>query len=106
MLTRGGKTLIIEAKYYLRSTQVQYGKHTLHSNNIYQIFAYVKNQDVGNTGNVARLLLYAKTDEEITPDMDVVMSGNKISAKTLDMNCEFSDIAEQLKNIVKEYFGI
>ena len=106
MLTRGDKTLIIDAKYYSNATQVQYGKHTLHSNNIYQIFAYVKNQDVGHTGNVAGLLLYAKTDEEITPDMSVVMSGNRISAKTLDLNCDFDTISAQLKGIAKEYFGV
>ena len=104
MLTCGNKTLIIDAKYYSHATQVQFGKHTLHSNNIYQIFAYVKNQDVGNTGNVAGLLLYAKTDEDITPDMTVVMSGNQIGAKTLDLNCEFKDISRQLKSIAKGYF--
>ena len=105
MLTNGEKTLIIDAKYYSYSTQVQYGKHTLHSNNLYQIFTYVKNKDVGNTGNVAGMLLYAKTDEEITPDMEVVMSGNRISAKTLDLNCQFEEISEQLNAIVREYFN-
>ena len=104
MLTRGEKTLIIDAKYYSHATQVQFGKHTLHSNNVYQIFAYVKNKDVGNTGNVAGLLLYAKTDEEIIPDMSVVMSGNQISAKTLDLNCDFKEISKQLKTISQEYF--
>jgi len=104
MLTRGDKTLIIDAKYYTHTTQMQYGKATLHSANIYQIFAYVKNQDVGNTGNVAGMLLYAKTDEQITPDMEVVMSGNKISARTLDLNCEFSEITKQLVKIAKDYF--
>ena len=104
MLTRDDKTLIIDAKYYSHATQVQYGKHSLHSNNIYQIFTYVKNRDVGNTGNVAGLLLYAKTEEEITPDVNVVMSGNRIMAKTLDLNCEFTEIARQLKSISKDYF--
>ena len=104
MLTRGEKTLIIDAKYYSHSTQVQYGKTSLHSANIYQIFAYVKNRDVGNTGNVAGMLLYAKTDEPIAPDMDVVMSGNKISAKSLDLNCSFTEIAKQLKQIAIDYF--
>ena len=106
MLTQGEKTLIIDAKYYSHATQVQYGKHTLHSSNIYQIFAYVKNRDVGNTGNVSGLLLYAKTDEEISPDMDVIMSGNRISAKTLDLNCDFSTISTQLKQIAKNYFSV
>lgn len=106
MLKYGDKTLIIDAKYYSHSTQVQYGKATLHSQNVYQIFAYVKNEDAGNTGSVAGMLLYAKTEEEITPDMDVVLSGNKISAKTLDLNCQFNAISKQLKSIAKDYFGL
>lgn len=105
MLTREGKTLIIDAKYYSHATQVQYGKHTLHSQNIYQIFTYVMNQDVGSTGNVAGLLLYAKTDEDIVPDADTVVIGHKISAKTLDLNCDFEVISFQLKSIAKAYFG-
>lgn len=104
MLTRGDKTLIIDAKYYSHATQVQYGKHTLHSQNVYQIFTYVMNQDVGNTGNVAGLLLYAKTDEDIVPDVDTVIMGHKISAKALDLNCDFSVISKQLKYIAQEYF--
>lgn len=106
MLKYGEKTLIIDAKYYSHATQVQYGKATLHSQNVYQIFAYVKNEDVGSTGNVSGMLLYAKTEEEITPDMDVVLSGNKISAKTLDLNCEFSKISSQLKAIASDYFSL
>ncbi len=104
MLKREDKTLIIDAKYYAHATQVQYGKHTLHSNNVYQIFAYVMNEDVGNTGNVAGMLLYAKTDEEITPDTDVVIMNHKISAKTLDLNCDFKSISAQLKAIAQDYF--
>ena len=105
MLTHGNKTLIIDAKYYSHATQVQYGKHTLHSQNVYQIFTYVMNQDVGNTGNVAGMLLYAKTDEDITPDAEQSIMGHKIIAKTLDLNCEFSNIANQLKKIASDYFG-
>jgi len=105
MLTRGEKTLIIDAKYYSHATQVQYGKHTLHSQNVYQIFTYVMNQDVGNTGNVAGMLLYAKTDEDIVPDVDTVIMGHKISAKSLDLNCDFKTITIQLKAIAKTYFG-
>lgn len=106
MLTQGEKTLIIDAKYYSHATQVNYGKHILLSSNVYQIFTYVKNKDVGSTGDVAGLLLYAKTDEEITPDMDVILSGNKISAKTLDLNCDFATISTQLKQVAMDYFNI
>ena len=51
------------------------------------------------------MFLYAKTDEEITPNMEVVMSGNKIMARSLDLNCEFSEIAKQLKEISSSYFA-
>ena len=50
------------------------------------------------------MLLYAKTDEEIYPDNEYKMSGNKISVKTLDLNKEFSEIANQLDNIVANCF--
>lgn len=106
MLQKGEKTLIIDAKYYSHSTQVQFGKHTLHSQNVYQIFTYVMNHDVGNTKNVAGMLLYAKTEESITPDVDVVIMGHSISAKTLDLNCVFEKTKKQLKDIATTYFAI
>ena len=49
--------LIIDTKYYGHTMQMQYDKATLHSGNMYQIFTYVKNQDVKNTGNVSGMLL-------------------------------------------------
>lgn len=104
-LRHGDKILIIDTKYYAHTMQVQYDSRTLHSNNLYQIFTYVKNQDVGNTGNVAGMLLYAKTEEAITPDCDFKMSGNKISVKTLDLNIAFNNIAAQLNRIAESYFG-
>ena len=71
MLRRGDRVLIIDAKYYEHSTQVQFDKHTLHSGNLYQIFTYVKNKEYelrDREHKVAEMLLYAKPDEEIYPD--------------------------------------
>lgn len=51
------------------------------------------------------MLLYAKTDEEIHPNNVYQMSGNKISVKTLDLNCDFNMIKEQLDSIAFEHFG-
>ena len=85
--------------------QSQYDKRTIHSNNLYQIFTYVKNKDVGNTGKVAGMLLYAKTDEEITPDSNFRMSGNRISVKTLNLNLAFEEIAAQLDKIAESCFA-
>lgn len=106
-LSDGHHSLIIDTKYYSRSmqTQIQYDSYTIHSQNLYQIFTYVKNCDVEARGNVSGLILYAKTNEAITPDCDFFISGNKISAKTLDLNQDFNLISNQLDSIVLNYFG-
>ena len=98
------KTLIIDAKYYAHTTQVQYDVHTLHSNNLYQIFTYVKNKSAKG-GEVAGMLLYAKTDEEIYPNNEYHMSGNKVTVRTLDLNCDFEEIAMQLNRIADSFLA-
>ena len=99
------KILILDAKYYGQTLQKQFDKYTLHSGNIYQIFAYVKNQDKTNSGNVAGMLVYAKTGEDITPDCIFNMGGHQIGAKTLDLNKDFNLIAAQLDAIAEQFFG-
>ena len=104
MLSYGEKTLIIDAKYYGHTTQKQFDVHTLHSNNLYQIFTYVKNKAAAG-GEVSGMLLYARTDELVQPDNSYMMSGNRISVKTLDLNAEFSAIAAQLNAIADGFLG-
>lgn len=99
--------LIIDAKYYSSNTQIRFDKRTLHSNNLYQIFTYVKNQayrlsDANDT--VAGMLLYAKTDIDIQPNQVYQMHGNQISVKNLDLNLQFASIAEQLDDIITSHF--
>lgn len=107
MLTSGSKTLIIDAKYYSYTTQTQYNVSSLHSGNLYQIFTYVKNKDAELAlikHEVSGMLLYAKTDEQVQPNGVYLMSGNKISVKTLDLDCDFETIAKQLNIIVSDCF--
>ena len=68
-------------------------------------FTYVKNRDKGASGSVSGVLLYAKTDEEITPDNDYLMNGNRFSVKTLDLYVDFYKIAEQLNLLAFNYFS-
>ena len=107
MLSKNNNILIIDAKYYSHMTQQQYGIHTLHSNNLYQIFTYVKNRSYqfGEEDNtVSGMLLYAKTEEEIQPDNVYQMHGSQISVKTLDLNLPFVEIAAQMDRIVESHF--
>lgn len=107
-LAQGNRVLIIDAKYYARTMQSQFDRHTLHSNNLYQIFTYVKNRDAlfgAEPHQVSGMLLYARTEEQMQPDNVYQMSGNTIRVKTLDLNRPFPEIAGQLNRIVAEHFG-
>lgn len=101
VLHRGDQSLVIDTKYYSHAMQYHFDKPTIHSANLYQIFTYVKNLDVKDTGNVSGLLLYAKTDEDITPDLSTSFGKNHIRVRTLDLNQEFSGIASQLEEFLK-----
>lgn len=104
ILKKDDKTLIIDAKYYGQTIQKRYNSNTLHSANLYQIYTYVKNLDRKSTGNVSGMILYAKTDELVFPNNSYIMDGNSISLKTLDLNCDFSEIKRQLDLIASYYF--
>lgn len=104
MLAHGDRTLIIDAKYYSHTTQRQYDANTLHSSNLYQIFTYVKNKAAAG-GEVSGMLLYARTEEEIQPDHTYMMSGNRISVKTLNLDCDFEEIARQLNAIADDFMA-
>ena len=104
MLEKGGKTLVIDAKYYAHTTQSQYDIHTLHSGNLYQVYTYIKNLDKNKTGNVSGMLLYARTDESVLPNNKYKMGGNDIYVMTLNLDCDFAEIKGQLDSIVEANF--
>lgn len=106
-LTDSEKILIIDTKYYNRTMQNHYDKTSYHSGNICQIFSYVKNKEgTGSRKEVSGMLLYAKTDENITPDQTFSILGNQFSVRTLDLNVEFKEIKKQLDDIAKDKFSI
>ena len=108
-LSAGRRVLIIDAKYHTSTMQTYYEKQSVKSENLYQIFAYVKNKQValeraGESIEVSGMLLYAATDEDIQPNATYRMSGNRISATTLDLDRPFEEIRAQLDGIAEEYF--
>ena len=103
-LSAGGRVLIIDAKYHTSTMQTYYEKQSVKSENLYQIFTYVKNKQaalerVGESVEVSGMLLYAATDEDIQPDVTYRMSGNRIGATTLDLDRPFEEIRAQLDGI-------
>ena len=108
VLRRGERLLIIDAKYYQRSLQQFHDVRTIHSGNLYQIFAYVKNAQESLSAAappVSGMLLYAKTDEEVFPQNSYLMSGNPVEVRALDLSGDFPSIGRQLDGIAEKYFA-
>jgi 5-methylcytosine-specific restriction enzyme subunit McrC len=88
---RADHILIIDTKFYRKILSEYYGKKTYHSNNLYQIFTYVANEAAKTTRQVDGMLLYVKTDEDITPDDVYVINGHRFWIRTLDLNQHFEE---------------
>ena len=102
--SKDGRVLILDAKYYGQQMQTNFDVQSFRNASLYQIFTYVKNWDTEQSGKVSGMLLYAKTEEEQQPSNQFSMSGNKIAVGSLDLNLPFTEIANQLETIVKDYF--
>lgn len=100
-LRRGGRVLIIDAKFYSQTLQSRWGKETIHSGNLYQMLAYVKNADVDHIGTVSGLLLYARTDATAQPNLDVMIQGNRIGARNLDLDTPWELVRSELEGILR-----
>ena len=121
-LTYGRKILIIDTKYYQNTLErnKETGNTFLSPDNLYQIFAYVKNKEAFLTKReketnpnaqktppfeVSGMLLYARTQEPKQPDNVYSFMGSKISVKSLNLNADFQNIRRQLNDIVCTHFG-
>ena len=100
-LELGGRTLIIDTKYYGKTLQEHFGKFTIHSPNIYQIYTYVMNEDRGHTGKVDGMLLYARTTADVQPNESFPTNdGNILMVRTLNLNQDFDGIKRDLEALV------
>lgn len=106
-LTCGSRTLIIDAKYYEHNLREQFGKVSIPTDNLYQIFTYVKTKenelkDIPHE-KVSGMLLYAQTEDEGAFNNEYQIMGNRICARTLDLSGDFSSIKSQLDEIAEKY---
>lgn len=105
---KNNKKLIIDAKYYSNAIQENeyYNKETFKSNNLYQIFTYVKNEDKKKDGSVSGMLLYAKTENNDIIDEQYNMDGNIIRVSNLDLSVDFNLVRKRLDSYVDWFVNL
>lgn len=101
ILEAQSRRIIMDAKYYKEALGGRYGGK-LHSNNLYQLLAYLRNREVtaGPGAKHEGILLYPTVDESVA--VDVCLEGFSIRARSINLAQNWRDIHQDMLAIVKE----
>lgn len=96
--------LIIDTKYYERVLSEYHGKLSFNRDNLFQIHEYVNQYSYNNPNlTVSGMLLYAKTSENIHPNLSDNEMGHNYYIRSLDLNVEpFSMLTQQLDGFFED----
>jgi 5-methylcytosine-specific restriction enzyme subunit McrC len=100
-----GKTfaahLIIDTKYYAETLQVHHGKSSLRSENLYQLFSYLKNSEaLGPAYRSAEgILLYPAVGDNIAFKADI--QGHCVRICTVNLDQPWQKIRSDLLGLLK-----
>lgn len=76
------RTIVMDAKYYAHTLSEHFGKASIHSEHLYQLFAYLRHL-AANDVTVAGVLLYPRTTETVL--VDVSLFEHPVRAATIDL---------------------
>lgn len=106
MLSDMSKTLIVDAKFYGSIMQMNWERFSIRNSHLYQILAYVNNQQaVEPCVPVSGMLIYAKTSEHAPEPATWTIGGHDIAVRVLDLAKPFPELSKQLDEIVAMTFG-
>jgi 5-methylcytosine-specific restriction enzyme subunit McrC len=99
-LQKGNKKIILDTKYYKEAFQARYDKKKINSNNLYQLFSYLKNQETDSdlTLNCEGILLYPSIQNDFIHSFKY--ENHKIKIMSINLNQDWQNIRSDLLNIV------
>ena len=97
------QTLIIDAKYYQQTFSSYYDSESIHSSNLYQVFAYLKNLEErgGTDAQADGMLLYPVVDQHVRLHYEI--QGHSVSICTIDLAADWTDLRSELLELVIQY---
>lgn len=100
VLERPGQRIIIDTKFYREVLQASEYKKTLHSENLYQLYAYLRNLEAreGPGTRVEGILLYPTVADAL--DLEYSIDGYRIRIKTLSLGEPWQSIRANLLALV------
>jgi 5-methylcytosine-specific restriction enzyme subunit McrC len=94
------RKIVIDTKYYQEALTEHFEKEKIRSENMYQMFAYLKNLESTTTinRNCEGILLYPTVTKEL--DINMTTHGHHISFKTINLNQEWRGVHKDLLSMV------
>lgn len=94
------RKIIIDTKYYKEAFNYRYEKYKIDSNNLYQLFAYLKNQETDSeiTKSCEGILLYPATTNDF--EYNYQYEKHKIRVISINLNQDWQNIKNDLLKII------
>lgn len=94
--------IIIDAKYYQQTMRENYGKESIKSENLYQLFSYLLHQQDSSEESLTTkgILLYPTIKEEY--NLHYSYDKHQLKVKTINLNTNWKRIRQRLIDIVSE----
>jgi 5-methylcytosine-specific restriction enzyme subunit McrC len=99
-LENNSEKIIIDAKYYRETMTINYDKEKIKSNNLYQLFSYLLNQEdnTPKTVNAKGILLYPTIEKDF--NLQYKYKTHTIEIRTINLNSNWKLISNRLKEII------
>ncbi len=100
ILEAPGRRIIMDAKYYQEALGGRYGGK-LHSNNLYQLLAYLRNREATEAPGPRHegILLYPTVDSPVA--IDVHLEGFPVRARSIDLAQDWRNIHNQMLALIE-----
>ena len=92
------RKIVIDTKYYAKCLQSYFDNETIHSENLYQLFAYLKNLQFGDTRQIEGILLYPTVGKSLS--LRYCIQGHTMRIVTVDLNANWQDIRQRLLGLL------
>jgi len=97
VLRNGERTIVIDAKYYAETLTEYFGKATVRSGHLYQLFAYLRHL-AGGARPAAGVLLYPRTTATVAIHVEVF--GHPVLVSTVDLSRPWREVHRDLLGVV------
>jgi 5-methylcytosine-specific restriction enzyme subunit McrC len=96
------RRIIVDTKYSASSLVEHHGKKSVRSENLYQLFAYLKNAEARGPEFHATegMLLYPAVNDSLCASFNI--QGHRVTVATVDLNQPWPQIRTELLSLIKD----